>query len=98
MCLRKNPAIQAKYDRLAIDYDSKWSHYVDTSVEATLRRLDLRVGEVLLDLVCGTGALLSEVRRLPRLYRANVVMRQQFADGLERWDVPVVQTISTWTS
>lgn len=48
-----------KYDHLAAIYDRRWSSYIKATVQATLDRLVLRPGDRILDLGCGTGALLQ---------------------------------------
>lgn len=50
--------VMAEYARLAPDYDRKWSFYIQASVQETLARLRLNKGERILDIGCGTGALL----------------------------------------
>jgi len=52
-----------EYDRLAPDYDRRWSFYVDATLRETLRRFELRPGQRLLDVGCGTGALLERLAR-----------------------------------
>lgn len=51
-----------EYDRIAERYESRWRHYLRASVRETLARLDLRPGLRLLDIGCGTGVLLREIR------------------------------------
>ncbi len=53
--------VRRAYAGLARRYDRVWSSYVSASVEATLRRLEAAPGERVLDLGCGTGALLASL-------------------------------------
>ncbi len=48
-----------KYGRLAREYESRWSFYVESTVRETLERLSVRSGDRVLDVACGTGFLLS---------------------------------------
>jgi len=47
-----------EYERLAADYDRRWSAYIRATTQETLKRLPSAGGR-LLDLGCGTGALLE---------------------------------------
>lgn len=51
-------AIQKEYARLAGEYDSRWSFYVEAGVRETLQRLRAKPSDRVLDVGCGTGALL----------------------------------------
>ncbi|MBI4641104.1 MAG: class I SAM-dependent methyltransferase [Candidatus Tectomicrobia bacterium] len=57
-------AVREEYARLADDYDRRWSSYVTATLRETLYRLELGSSDRLLDVGCGTGALLSTVRRV----------------------------------
>jgi ubiquinone/menaquinone biosynthesis C-methylase UbiE len=50
-----------EYARLAPEYDEKWSFYVEATARETLSRLHLRPSDRLLDVGCGTGALLHRL-------------------------------------
>lgn len=54
-------AIRRRYDREAERYDRRWSSYIHRSVERTLNRMELAGSERILDVGCGTGALLAAI-------------------------------------
>lgn len=55
-----HPVLKA-YAKLAAEYDLRWSSYVQATVDATVKRLPLRADERVLEVGCGTGALLSRL-------------------------------------
>lgn len=58
----KIPAAE-KYARLAPEYDTKWSFYVEATTRETMARLGLHPTDRLLDVGCGTGTLLDRLSR-----------------------------------
>jgi ubiquinone/menaquinone biosynthesis C-methylase UbiE len=55
------PPVVEEYARLASDYDARWSSYVEATSRETLARLRLRPADRVLDVGCGTGALLGRL-------------------------------------
>jgi len=53
--------VRSEYDLLAEEYDARWTTYIDRTVDETLRRLHVRGGESLLDVGCGSGAMLRRI-------------------------------------
>lgn len=51
--------IVKEYSRLARVYDEKWSFYTEATARETIKRLNLRSSDRLLDVGCGTGTLLQ---------------------------------------
>jgi len=50
-----------EYSRLASVYDTRWSFYIEATTRETIARLSLPPGARLLDVGCGTGALLERL-------------------------------------
>ena len=54
-------AVRREYAKLASDYDARWSFYVRATTEETLKRIALPAGYRVLDVGCGTGAMLARL-------------------------------------
>ncbi|MCU0542569.1 MAG: class I SAM-dependent methyltransferase [Oscillatoriaceae cyanobacterium Prado104] len=50
-----------EYSHLADRYDTKWSFYIQATTQETLARFKLRSNVRVLDIGCGTGALLQQI-------------------------------------
>lgn len=56
---RTADAVVSEYNRLAPDYDRRWSFYIGATIRETLSRIDLQPDDRVLDVGCGTGVLLE---------------------------------------
>ena len=64
MSEKSEDAVAREYRKLAERYDEKWAFYVEATLRETLKRMDLRQGDRILDVACGTGALLQMISAL----------------------------------
>ena len=63
--LDNSDPVVREYAKTARDYDKKWAFYIDATTRETIRRLPIAATERVLDVGCGTGALLH---RLAAMY------------------------------
>jgi len=69
----KRTSAQREYARLAPNYDMRWSAYIKATVRETMKRLHLKPDQRLLDVGCGTGALLERIINIcPDIHAAGV--------------------------
>lgn len=59
-------SVESEYARLAPEYDARWAAYIERTIGLTLERLPAGTHRRVLDVGCGTGALLAPLaERLP---------------------------------
>lgn len=59
----QDPIVPAQYDAWARVYDCLWARYMNQTLPVVERTADVTSGERVLDLGCGTGALLERIAR-----------------------------------
>ena len=59
----KDDQVVSQYAWKADEYDARWAFYIEATVRETLRRTPLKSGQSLLDVGCGTGALLRALSK-----------------------------------
>jgi len=57
-------AVLNEYARLAAEYDSRWSFYIRATSRETIARLSVQASDNVLDIGCGTGAMLAQLAAL----------------------------------
>jgi len=60
---RSTACLNQEYSRLASRYDTRWSRYIEVTTDVTIRHIGPLSRENVLDVGCGTGALLGQIRR-----------------------------------
>ena len=64
MSKKTEDAVAREYRKLADRYDERWAFYVEATLRETLKRMDLQRSDRILDVACGTGALLQMISAL----------------------------------
>ncbi len=89
--------IQIEYSRLAKEYDTRWDHYVKTTLRETLKRIDIHAGEKLLDVGCGTGVLLETLEKArPDIELSGVDPTEEMLEMARKRVSPKIQLEQGW--
>src|SRR5215210_7119153 len=57
----KHEPVVEEYSHIAQNYDTRWAFYIDATTRETLARVNLSRTDRVLDVGCGTGALLARI-------------------------------------
>jgi ubiquinone/menaquinone biosynthesis C-methylase UbiE len=94
---RQPDALLTEYSRLAEGYDNRWSRYVEASTRETMKRLTVRADDRVLDVGCGTGALLRKLSLAhPDVRLAGVDPVPAMLDVARRQLPPSVELCEGW--
>jgi ubiquinone/menaquinone biosynthesis C-methylase UbiE len=89
--MKQDPVVK-EYSRLAPEYDTRWSFYVEATTSETIARLQLPEPGRVLDVGCGTGLLLQKLaHKFPQATLVGVdpvqemlaIARERVAPGTE---------------
>lgn len=86
--------VQEEYSRLASVYDRRWSFYINATIQETINRLEIKPYERVVDIGCGTGALIQQMFNLvpeaefagldPSIEMLNIA-KQKLPKSIELW-------------
>jgi len=81
----KSGYVLQEYAQLATQYDKRWAFYIEATARETIKRLNLNPAEKLLDVGCGTGALLEAIHlKFPEVEVAGVDPSAEMLDVARR--------------
>lgn len=91
--------VVAEYSRLAHQYDTRWSYFIEATIRETMRRLSIRSTDRVLDVGCGTGALLHQLHvAYPEAQLAGVDPVPEMLKVARRRLPPAVELREGWAN
>ncbi len=87
-------AVRRDYDRLATDYDRRWSRYLDATLDPIVGDIATLEARRLLDVPCGTGELARRLR--PRMPGLTLVGADLSPEMLRRASSKVSDRAAAW--
>ncbi|MFB6347734.1 MAG: class I SAM-dependent methyltransferase [bacterium] len=70
--MNKRQAVRREYQENAGEYDEDWSYYIQATTRETMKRLSLEQEDRVLDVGCGTGAMLKRLQQASTASLAGV--------------------------